>query len=225
MTDQAKKGAPECGLYLVLPDDWMSPDFLKNMRDLFRAINASPYEKNAHVVELRVTSDEFNAEQKEIISAMAQLTKSQGVVFLVGGSLELAKECDADGAMLSDINQIATAREMFGDDAIVGLRVGQSMRVAEKALELGVDIVSFFGVSGGFIDPSIVRWWKVKTDNPCLVEGNITNDDCDFYVRAGADFIDSSNYVWNHPKGVMQGIVNMAFAIQESIEADKRNVH
>jgi thiamine monophosphate synthase len=222
MTNDIKKGAPQCGLYLILPDNWMVPEFLTQLKGMFRAINASPYEKNAHVIELRLNESPKTKDGLEIVHAMCQLTKSQGVVFVVANDMALAKAIGADGVMLDTINDVMRARAMLGDDAIIGLRCGTSRRMAASAIEDGADYVSFFDGVRGHIDPAIVQWWRLKTDNPCLVEGNITANDCAFYVDAGVDFIDSGHYVWNHPDGVMQGIVNMMDAINETLNGRVR---
>lgn len=209
-----KSGTASCGLYLTLPDTWMEPDFLKNLRDLFRAINASAYEKNNHVIELRSHEGEVHTvEQAEIVQAMCALTQSQGVVFIVRNNIDLAKSCGADGVLVDDVSSIFTARKVLGDDAIVGMRCGISRRTAEKALEEGADFISFHDALGSYVNPAIVQWWHYKSDNPCLVEGRYTNDDCAFYVQAGADFIECGSYIWEHPESVMKGVVNMMYAI------------
>lgn len=223
MSNDTKKGAPDCGLYLILPDNWTSPEFLKNLRNLFRAINASPFEKNAHVIELRLDEPPKTKDGLEIVHAMAELTKSQGVVFVIANDIALAQAVGADGVMLDNIKDVANARTIFGEDGIVGLRCGLSRRMASAALEAGADYVSFYDGARGHIDPAIIHWWQLKTDNPCLVEANITANDCAFYVESGVDFIDSSDYVWNHPDGVMQGIVNMMDAINETLHGRIRH--
>lgn len=208
-----KSETAPCGMYLVLPENWMEESFLRNLRDLFRAINASAYQKNNHVIELRAEGKSYGDEDMEKVLAMAALTKSQGVNFIVGGDIGLAVKCEADGVMVDTPELVIRARNALGGDPIVGMRCGTSRRKAEQALEAGADYVAFGDGAKNFVDPAIITWWNVKTDDhPCLVEGNFTNDDCGFYVESGAYFIEASHYVWNHPKGVMQGVVNMLYA-------------
>ncbi|MFA5593348.1 MAG: thiamine phosphate synthase [Micavibrio sp.] len=211
--EQERAETAPCGLYLVLPDNWMEPEFLRNLRDLFRAINASSYEKNNHVIELRARDEAYGGEEMEKIMAMAALTKAQGVNFIIGGDIGLAIKCEADGVIVDTVDAVRAAREKMGDDPIVGMRCGTSRMRAEEALHAGADYVAFSDAAKGFVDPAIIRWWNVKTDeHPCLVEGALSNDNCGFYVEAGAYFIEGSRYVWEHPKGVMQGVVNMLYA-------------
>ena len=120
----------------------------------------------------------------------------------------------ADGVLLEPGGDIAAARAIVGDAAIVGLRCVQDRAAAELAVRAGVDYVSFSAPVGGrLIAPDILSWWSTATDIPALIEGAITNDDCGAYVRAGAAFIESGDYVLNHPKGVLQGAVDMLYAI------------
>lgn len=210
---QTKPATAPCGLYLVLPENWMEPDFLKNLGGLFRAINANAYDRNNHVIELRAIDESYTDDDMEKIMAMAELTKSQGVNFIVGGNIDLAEKCQADGVLIDSIDDLRLARARLGDTPIIGMRCGASRMKADQALEAGADYVSFGDAANHFADPAIVRWWNCKTDYPCLVEGPITNDDCAFYVQAGAYFIEASQYVWTHPKGVMQAVVNMTHAI------------
>ena len=219
-----KPGAPPCGLYLILPPNWMDASFLSQYGDVLRAMNASSYEKNSHVIELRHVPANMPQEQMDMILALSNVTRSQGMVFVIGNDIELAKACEADGVLLDQAGDIGKARSILGDDAIVGVRCGQSRRVAEQVLSAGADYVSFHAGDGNYLEPGLIHWWHLKTDNPCLVEGSFTNDDCAFYVMAGADFMDASFYVWKHPEGVMKGIVNMNYAIELASEKKEKEM-
>lgn len=189
--------------------------FLK-LREVFLCFNASEYEKNLHVVEYRpgagIVPDEAFA------ARLGEVCRAGGIVFLCHGDISLAAKVLADGVMLDDKEKVLQARETFGTEGIVGLRCGNSMLKAETGLANGIDLASFYSELGRLPDPSLFRRWHARTDNPCLAEGAITNDDCDFYVNAGADFIDSSHYVWPHPEGVKQATVNMLYAIELALE-------
>lgn len=212
-----------CGLYLVLPDHWTDEAFLKSMGDVFRALNASPYEKNNHVIELRQVNAGGDPLFEGKAMALAELSRQQGIVFIVHGDAQRAKKYAADGVLLDQADDIAQARALLGKDAIIGVRCGTDRQVAGAALEAGADYVAFSDMARGYIDPALVRWWSDQTDIPCLVEGRYTNDDCAFYVQADAYFIEASQYVWNHEKGVMQGIVNMTHAIDLAAGKDNKS--
>jgi thiamine-phosphate pyrophosphorylase len=219
-----KSGSPPCSLYLITPPEFGAGDFTRALRQIFLAINASEYEKNSHILEFRPASPGEGAapcDHRMAARALAEIARAQGIVFVCRADAALAKEAGADGVLLDKAEDVAAAKEILGDDAVIGVRCGSSRRAAEQALEAGADYVSFYREEGGLPNPEIVRWWKLKTGAPCLVEGPFTNDDCGFYAAAGADFIDGSAYVWNHPEGVMKGVVNMAYAIELALDAAK----
>ncbi len=177
------------------------------------AVNSSRYAKNNHVVEYRGRGLPVSDADKEKMAALSVFVRSRGINFIVSDDFLLAQACEADGVLLSSVNGIGAAREALGEDAIIGVRCAASKDDAQAVLQSGADYIAFFDPLKGFVDPALIEWWTGKTDIPCLVEGNITNENCAFYVRAGAYFMDASRYVWEHKDGVMQGIVNMMHAI------------
>lgn len=209
-------GAPLCGLYLIVDKMRDSGALVKELREIFLCINASTYEKNMHVVEYRPVTPEIA--DAELASRLGTLCRASGIVFLCHNDISFAAKALADGVMLDDGEAIDTAREVFGPEGIVGLRCGNSMVKAEAGLARGIDIASFYSEQGRLPDPSLLRRWHTRTENPCLAEGPLTNDHCDFYVTAGADFIDSSHYIRTHAQGVKQGTVNMLYAIDLALE-------
>lgn len=218
MTKETKKGAPACGLYLRVADDLPFETAIARIREAAFVINRSAYEKNMNVLELG--GDLVDAEAPERLAALVQLGQHEGMVVIVREQAGLAFAAKADGVILSNIDHLESARAVLGDDAIIGLRCGLSRMMAEKTLGLGVDYISFAAGGRGDVLPpeSLIVWWSVKTDTPCLVEGPLTNDDCGRYVRAGATFLEATDYVWQHPKGTKQGVVDMLYAIDLAME-------
>lgn len=215
--------AAPCGLYLILPDNWADEAFFLTLRDVCRALNASSYSKNNHVIELRHENAQNDPLFVEKAMALATFAQSRGMVFVVANDLALAKQCKADGLLLSDAGSIKQARGSLGDNVIIGVRCGLSKEMADAALLHRADYVAFSDAGRGYIDPALISWWTDKTNIPCLAEGRYTNQDCPFYVQAGAYFIEASHYVWEHQDGVMQGVVNMTHAIDLAAGRDHKN--
>lgn len=207
-----KPGAPPCGLYLTAPQDRETDQIFRELREIFLCINASEYEKNFHILAYHPESA-GHAFDLDRAQKLAELCRTNGIVFLCHNDISSAAKALADGVILNDPAQIATAREVFGEEGIIGLRCENSIAKALEGLDLGVDLASFSATTGFLPDPTTLRRWHIATDKPCLAEGLLTNDYCDFYVSAGADFIDSSHYIWTHPEGVKQATVNMLYAI------------
>lgn len=200
MTAQ-KKGAPTAGLYFICRLSEFSKQ-LQQLRQIFMAINRSAYEKNMHVVEI-VAGDGKGLQD------FIDLVQGSGLVALVRGDVSLAVAADADGVMLEPGGDILAARKALGEEGIVGLRCGKDFLQAEKALDAEVDFVAFSAEGG--VD--ICARWAAKTEKPCVIEGSLSNDNCAGFVVSGATFVNATDYIFGHKKGVMQGTVNMLYAI------------
>lgn len=215
---EVKKGAPSAGLYLRISDDKPFEEAFRDMREAAFVINRSSYEKNLHVLE--VGGDPMDVDSTDRLKALVLGGKQNGLVVIVRGHAGLAFAVEADGVLLEKLDDVANAREVMGGDAIIGLRCGLSRQTSEKAIEEGVDYVSFSASAENILPPeSLIGWWGVKTEVPALVEGKLTNDDCARYVQAGATFLEASDYVWNHPKGIKQGTIDMLYAIELAMES------
>ena len=142
---EVKKGAPACGLYLRIADDKPFEDAFRDLREAAFVINRSSYEKNLHVLE--VGGDPMDVDSTDRLRALVLGGKQNGLVVIVRGQAGLAFAAEADGVLLDKADDIAPAREVMGPDAIIGLRCGLSRQAAERAIDQGVDYISF--ASGG----------------------------------------------------------------------------
>ncbi len=219
MTKEKKKGAPQAGLYLRIADDKPFEEAFREMREAAFVINRSSYEKNLHVLE--VGGDPMDVDSTDRLKALVLGGKQNGLVVIVRGHAGLAFAVEADGVLLDKAEDLANAREVMGGEAIIGLRCGLSRQVAEDAEKGGIaDYISFAAIAEHILPPeTLISWWGARSEVPALVEGKITNDECGRYVRAGATFIDASDYVWKHPKGIKQGTVDMLYAIDLAMES------
>jgi thiamine monophosphate synthase len=212
MSSDKKPGAPECGLYIRIADDFMFDDLVPKLRHLFLVTTRSDYEKNMHVLEIPTPRPEEGAVDQ--VREIANYGRQNGFAVILRGPAVMMASLQADGVLLEPGGDIAAARAIIGDDAILGLRCAQDRIAATKGAKAGVDYISFSAPGADrLIPPEILAWWSTAHDIPALIEGPITNDDCGAYVRAGATFIDSGSFILNHPKGVMQGAVDMLYAI------------
>lgn len=221
---QPVKGAPACGLYVAVPPAFAVETLAPQLRHLFYVTNRSPYEKNMHALELaHEINDPAFAQRAEPIIALG---KSAGFAVILRGkgkaTAKLAQALSADGVLLDELADIVVARGVLGDDAIIGLRCGLSPERADEARDAGADYVSFGYPGREQLPPEeIVKLWAWASEKPVLVEGPVTNDDIDDFVKAGATFFDCGAYIFNHPDGVMQGTVNMLFAIDLALGIQK----
>ncbi len=221
MSKTVKKGAPECGLYVVLPSGIVLSDLVMKLRQLFTVTTHSEYEKNMHAVELAYKESEPDFVEKA--KAVATLAQAAGWACLLRNDYVLASELGFDGVMLERVADIPKARELLGE-RIVGMHCYLSQERAEEALARGADCLSFSYPGFVRLPPEeIVAWCATLTEKPAIVEGPMTNDECRDYVLAGAGFMGAGDYIFNHPQGVMQGAVNMLYAIDLALDLRTRN--
>lgn len=208
-----KKGSIPCGLYIRIDTASEMDVNLTLMRQAAFVINRSEYEKNMHVIEIT------DNEGKEEAAALVQLAKMEGMVAIVRGDYIRAAELDADGVLLEDAAKFEEARRGLGEDKIIGVICGIDKARAEHAMALKADYVAF-GLHGHALPPVyLFEWWAVRTQIPALALGPVTNDDVGSFVRAGAGFLDATDYIKTQEKGVMQGTVNMLYAIDLAAES------
>lgn len=212
MTDKdTKKGAPPVGLWLRVGPDLAVEEVIRDLRQIFFVINGSDYERNMHVVE--IIGDGEDPDFREKAAFIADFAKRSGIATLYRGDPSVAREIDVDGVTLETLEDLPCARERFGEDGIIGLACGTSREQACAAHDAALDFVTF-GTGGAVMpNPEDLRFWTILSDKPAVIEGHVTNDHAGYWVRAGASFLDSGDYIWSHGKGVMQGTVNMLYAI------------
>ena len=107
-----------------------------------------------------------------------------------------------------DDASIQEARQILGEDAIVGVTCHDSRHLALEAGESGADYVAF----GAFYstetkDPKskaeldTLSWWQQFIEVPCVAIGGINVGNAGPVIDAGADFIAVSSGVWKYTHG------------------------
>jgi thiamine-phosphate pyrophosphorylase len=105
------------------------------------------------------------------------------------------------------------ARQLMGDERIVGVTCHDSRHLAMVAAEAGADYVAF----GAFFptttkdaayraDPDLLSWWQALFTVPCVAIGGITAANCRPLIAAGADFLAVSSGVWDDPRGAAAAV-------------------
>lgn len=212
-TVSAEEDAPNCGLYMILPDtDDHDKQCFKLAQALHGANRFSNYSLNRHIVEFRQNAK--NPVSEVAVKAYQETCFKNGFIFVVADDARLARAVNADGVICSSIPKASEARKMLSEDAIIGLRC-PTKSAAKSALDHDLDFITIYSDKDG--DPllDILNWWTTATDNPIAVEGPFNQENCQSFVNAEATFIDSSHHIWTHPSGnPMQGVVNMLDAFE-----------
>lgn len=205
-------------LYLISPPALDLADFAPK---LSAALDAS----DAAAFQLRMK----DADDAEIIAAgeaLLPLCQARDVALIINDRPDLAKRIGADGVHVGkDDTPVAEAQDLLGPQAIIGATCHNSRHLAMEAGEDGADYVAF----GAFYptatkdaptmaEPEILTWWSELTTLRCLAIGGITAENCAPLVKAGADFIAVSSYVWSHPDGPAAAGEALKQAIEKAAE-------
>lgn len=97
----------------------------------------------AKIVQLR-EKERTEAEIIELGKQLLEVTKKYNVPLIINDSPELTKEIGADGVHLGEHDpEIENARELLGDDSIIGVSCYSDLNRGINAEKLGADYVAF----------------------------------------------------------------------------------
>lgn len=222
-----------CLLYLI------SPPQINNLPAFAQQLDAALSVGGVGAFQLRLKSEEIingrltspHAENELVIEAariLLPICKKYNIAFLLNDNAQLAKEIGADGVHLGqEDGDIASARKILGDDAVIGATCHASRHLAMEAGEQGADYVAFgafFPTTSktaealehwGTPTPEILQWWSQDTVIPCAAIGGITPQNCAPLVQAGADFLAVISYIWQHPQGAATAVAEFNAAIRK----------
>lgn len=204
----------DCRLYLITPE---SLDPVGFAVPLSQALDAG----DVGCVQLRLKG-KTREEVIHAIEVLRPIAQERDVSFLVNDDPELAAQTGCDGVHVGqDDASYADARQIVGDDAIVGVTCLDSRDLAMTAADQGADYVAFGAffptatkASKGHPSPQILSDWSLFTTVPCVAIGGITPGNCAPLVQSGADFLAVVSAVWDHPAGPRAAVK----AFHEAIE-------
>ncbi|MFT4178820.1 MAG: thiamine phosphate synthase [Thermomonas sp.] len=187
------------GLYLITPDD---PD---PARLLARVQRVLPF---ASCLQLR--NKVMDAATLHIAGAMLRgACHDVGVPFIVNDDAHLAAELHADGVHLGeDDGDIAAARALLGDAAIIGVSCYDDLQRARTLAAQGADYIAF---GAFFPSPTKPNARRASLDLlrdsaafglPRVAIGGITPDNATPLIDAGADLLAIISGVFDAPDPV-----------------------
>ena len=157
---------------------------------------ASAIHGGASIVQYRDKSNDVSKRLREA-SAIRELCAEKGVFFLVNDDVELAASVDADGVHVGKEDAACgRARELLGDEAIVGVSCYNEYARAEAAAGAGASYIAFGAFFGSPTKPEaprattdlIVRA-KQSLSLPVVAIGGITPQNGASLITAGADML------------------------------------
>ncbi len=215
-----------CRLYLISPPAIDLPAFSDSLKAAFDGGDVGSFQ-----LRLKDASDD------EILRAaetLIPICHAHEAAFIMNDRPDLTVQSGADGVHLGQEDlqtmPVKKAREIIGDDRVIGVSCHDSKHLAMVAGEQGADYVAFGAfhetkskdpeklAKYGVPTTDLLNWWSKTMLLPCVAIGGITPTNCVPKVSAGADFIAVITAIWSHPDGPTKAVEAFNKAIESGYE-------
>lgn len=187
------------GLYLITPDDPDPSQLFARTRPLLAFASC-----------LQLRNKAMDADALRVAGiALRSACKDAGVTLLINDDAALAAELGADGVHLGEHDSdIASARRLLGDDAIIGASCYDDIERARRLAAEGASYLAFGAFFPSPTKPNARRAsLQLLRDSahlglPRVAIGGITPDNAPSLVDAGADLVAVISGVFDAPDPV-----------------------
>ena len=187
------------GLYLITPDDPDPSQLFARTRPLLAFASC-----------LQLRNKAMDADALRVAGiALRSACKDAGVPLLINDDAALAAELGADGVHLGEHDgDVASARRLLGDDAIIGASCYDDI---ERARRLAAEGASYLAFGAFFPSPTKPKARRASLQLlrdsthlglPRVAIGGITPDNAPSLVDAGADLVAVISGVFDAPDPV-----------------------
>ena len=184
-------------VYLISPNQIYS-NFYKDLEKVLSS-------KKVSFFQLRLKKKPKNLIIK-IAKKIKKITKKYKVKFIINDDSKLAREVIADGCHIGQLdNTVSSARKNI-KKKIIGVTCHNSRELALKASKDKADYLAFGSFFKSRLKPGakkadlrILLWAKKKIKKPIVVIGGINDKNYKKLIKAGANYIAISNFIWNNP--------------------------
>ena len=184
-------------IYLISPNKIYS-NFYKDLEKVLST-------KKVYFFQLRLKKKPKNLIVK-IAKRIKKITKKHKVKFIINDDSKLAKKIGADGCHIGQLdNTVSSARKDI-KKKIIGVTCHNSKKLALKALKDKADYLAFGSFFKSKLKPNakkadlkILFWAKKNIKKPIVVIGGITDKNYKKLIKAGANYIAISTFIWNNP--------------------------
>lgn len=185
-----------CQCYLIVPPDAPA--------DALAVLAGEGGLAGASCLLLRANEDRLI--DRALAKTLMQLAHGADIPLVLEHDCVVAAELGADGVHIAGNEETyARARELLGEDAIVGADCGLSRHAAMTLGDLGADYVAFSDSDSDALQ-DIVEWWSEVTVVPCVAWDIPDLETAGRMAQAGADFVAVGTPVWSHPGGARAGM-------------------
>ena len=184
-------------IYLISPNK-IYPNFYKDLEKVLSS-------KRVSFFQLRLKNTSKNLIIK-IAKRIKKITKKKKVKFIINDDSKLAKEVSADGCHIGQLDNTVRSARKYIKKKIIGVTCHNSKELALKAYEDKADYLAFGSFFKSRLKPKakkadlkILFWAKKNIKKPIVVIGGITDKNYKKLIKAGANYIAISTFIWNNP--------------------------
>ena len=184
-------------IYLISPNK-IYPNFYKDLEKVLSTRKVSFFQ-------LRLKKKSKNL-IIEIAKKIKKITKKYKVKFIINDDSKLAKEVGADGCHIGQLDNTVNSARMNIKKKIIGVTCHNSKELALKAFNDKADYLAFGSFFKSRLKPGakkadlrILLWAKKKIKKPIVVIGGINDKNYKKLIKAGANYIAISTFIWNNP--------------------------
>ena len=162
--------------------------------------------KNVKFFQLRLK----NISQKKLVNIckkIIKITTKHKVKFIINDNYALTSKIKAHGCHMGQQDgSFKIARKKL-KGKILGITCHNSKILAKEAIERSADYIAFGSFFKSKLKPSakranlsILRWANKNIKKPIVVIGGINNINYKKLIKAGANYIALSSFIWDNPK-------------------------
>ena len=184
-------------VYLISPNK-IYPTFYKDLEKILSS-------KRVFFFQLRLKNIPKNLIVK-IAKKIKKITKKYKVKLIINDDSKLAKKIGADGCHIGQFDNTITSARKDIKKKIVGVTCHNSRKLALKAFKDKADYLAFGSFFKSKLKPNakkadlkILFWAKKNIKKPIVVIGGITDKNYKKLIKAGANYIAISTFIWNNP--------------------------
>ena len=188
-------------LYLITPSTFELIEFSNRLAEALEGGDVAS-------VQLRM-KESYDEDIIEAAKTLMPICHAKDVAFIINDRADIAKKVGADGVHIGQEDMTITeARDIVGEDQIIGVTCKDSKHLSMTAGEQGADYVAFgafYPTTTKFTttqtSPEILNWWQDLFEIPCVAIGGINAENAAVMAKAGADFVAVCSGVWDPPAG------------------------
>ena len=184
-------------IYLISPKKIYN-NFYKDLNDVLKI-------KKIKYFQLRIK----NKSEREVIRIslrIKKITKKYKVKLIINDDYKIVRKINADGCHLGQSDSALTLARKILKKKIIGSTCHNSKTLAYKAIRDKAQYIAFGSFFKSKLKPGakkanidILKWGKKNVKIPIVAIGGITDKNYKKLIKAGANYIAISSFIWDNP--------------------------